>query len=243
MKGHICLSCGGVIKRGLGRHVVACKSLPAPETLGAMMHGDKSMTVKSLAEQLGASRKVVRQKLLAPGSGWTDVELRQREKEVADSKQRRNYTCPHCGKVIRKPSRYDEHVARCTSLPSAQEIAGALNADPQLTLSPIAREYGVHPTRIRAILLAGDTNWDVEDLEMRQHDVHAAANRRRLGQKAKQLYRCSNRGCTIIVKRLGEICQFCELDSKGIRTYHQFADYAYAQRVNGSEVLKRYLDT
>jgi hypothetical protein len=182
---------------------------------------------------------------LAPGSGWTKEELEKRGKKTHRARACRDKmkTCPHCGKKIRRGKSFKEHVARCQTLPSAREIADALNADPSLAITAVAKKYGVHTRRIKAILLAGDTNWSEEDLEARSHDACAAAARKRFGKKPRSVYRCFNQGCTIIVKRFGDVCQFCELDNQGIRTYHQFADYAYAQRLNGSEVLKRYLDT
>lgn len=138
----------------------------------------------------------------------------------------RRYTtggsCPKCGAELAQ--KLERHIEKCETLPSSEEISEMLK-DPRQSIESITRTYNGFSQRFIGILLMGDNDWTREKLK--EHGYRAKVlnekdgREKRLGGKRRHITvegpRCE---CGILVEAEGEACEWCVMESHGIKSYH-----------------------
>ncbi len=139
------------------------------------------------------------------------------------NKYRYGGECPKCGQTLKE--RLARHVKRCETLPSASEIDDMLK-DPCSTIKSIASEIGTRTKWVRSILLSGDNDWTEQSIQKHNYnarEARAQVIRDKYGDVTTRRHttiegpRCV---CGILVEKEHDACEWCVLEGKGIKSYH-----------------------
>jgi len=134
--------------------------------------------------------------------------------------------CPKCGQTVKQ--RLVRHMERCETLPSASEIDDMLQ-DPCSTIKSIARDIGTRTKWVKSILLSGDNDWTPQSIQEHNYgarEARAQAIRDKHGDSVTRRHitiegpRCV---CGILVEKEQDVCEWCVLESRGIKSYHDMA--------------------
>ena len=123
------------------------------------------------------------------------------------------------------------HINYCDSL-QLEEINDKFTNDSLATISTLVIEYKISHNKLRSILLS-KFGWTKQSMyekglvakKAKHKAAHATGKykrekdgkikpKRRIGGMSHQC------GCGILVKRKGQLCKWCVLESHGIRSYH-----------------------
>jgi hypothetical protein len=145
--------------------------------------------------------------------------------------------CPRCKRFLKQ--KVSGHIKRCLELPSAEEIATMLDANEYESLLGLSEKYRCGLSRIRDILLAGETHWTMEKLKERTKHARYQPQRGRPQVKGKRRERRKFRridhrkgrldcakGCGVLVQKAGEICAFCYQEELGFRNRNDILSVA-----------------
>ena len=120
------------------------------------------------------------------------------------------------------------HINKCDNLP-IQEINDKFTNDPMATISTLVVEYKLNHNKLRSILIS-KFGWTRDALyekglvaKLAKHKAAHATGKYRRGKngaikpKVTGVARCK---CYIIVERKGDSCEWCIMESHGIKSYH-----------------------
>ena len=128
-------------------------------------------------------------------------------------------TCPYCDTLFYKLTK--AHVDKCAAVPSAEKLTEMLNENPMLTLSDLSDTYRINNKYIIGLLR--ETVWDDKALKFRGKMVgteKAITSSTGSKKKKRAVKKKSNRcRCGILVKKDGDLCEFCQENELGIKDY------------------------
>jgi hypothetical protein len=136
-------------------------------------------------------------------------------------------TCDICGDDL-YTRMWRKHISYCRAIP-IDEINNEYTNDPKASITKLAKKYHIGHVRIRKILMHS-FNWRVDDMYRKGMSAknillkEAHKNGSYTRDDAGTFVRIESNGpkceCGIIVSKDGERCDWCILESKGIKSYH-----------------------
>jgi hypothetical protein len=204
-----CPKCKLKLQRKYHIHVKACEAKPSAQEISDMLNADASETLSKIARRNKTNADWIRRILLTGDVGWT----------VDTLEKRINGKCPICFLSISQMA--SRHIEHCETLPPPEELDRMMREDKYMSVTEICRRYEhAHSKRIIRILM-GHCGWTRKEISKKGYAAKVAKHER---DRKKYRPRDKPHGkptckCGIIVRYKGALCQFCDLESHGIKSY------------------------